>query len=113
MGDTKTIGVAYRDQDLDGSTIENATITDATLTDAELNGTTRANTLIVSSAAAFFSVTAAITQPSGAAQAAVPTDAATTGAATYGLTSAQMNGMVATVNAIRDALVALGLIKGS
>ena len=33
--------------------------------------------------------------------------------ATYGLTSAQMNGMVATVNAIRSALVALGLIKGS
>lgn len=57
--------------------------------------------------------TAAITQPSGAAQAAVATDAATTGAATYGFTSAQANGMVATVNAIRTALVNLGLIKGS
>lgn len=52
-------------------------------------------------------------QPSGAAQAAVATDAATTGAATYGFTSAQANGMVATVNAVRLALVNLGLIKGS
>ena len=57
--------------------------------------------------------TAAIAQPSGAAQAAVATDAATTGAATYGFTSAQANGMVGTVNAIRTALVNLGLIKGS
>lgn len=61
---------------------------------------------------AFFG-TAAVTQPSGAAQAAVATDAATTGAATYGFTSAQANGMVATVNAIRTALLNLGLIKGS
>ena len=57
--------------------------------------------------------TAVVAQPSGAAQAAVATDAATTGAATYGFTSAQANGMVATVNAIRTALVNLGLIKGS
>lgn len=57
--------------------------------------------------------TAGSAQPSGAAQAAVATDAATTGAATYGFTSAQANGMVATVNAVRTALVALGLIKGS
>lgn len=62
---------------------------------------------------AFYGVTAVIAQPSGAAQAAVATDAATTGAATYGFTSAQANGMVATVNAVRTALVNLGLIKGS
>lgn len=60
-----------------------------------------------------FYSTAPIAQPSGAAQAAVATDAATTGAATYGFTSAQANGMVATVNALRLALVNLGLIKGS
>jgi hypothetical protein len=60
-----------------------------------------------------FYSTAPIAQPSGAAQAAVATDAATTGAATYGFTSAQANGMVATVNAMRAALIALGLIKGS
>ena len=62
---------------------------------------------------AFYGVTATIAQPSGAAQAAVATDVATTGTATYGFTSAQANGMVATVNAIRTALVNLGLIKGS
>ena len=54
-----------------------------------------------------------ITQPSGAAQAAVATDAATTGAATYGLTSAQANGVVSLLNAIRTALVNLGAMKGS
>ena len=62
---------------------------------------------------AFYGVTAVIAQPSGAAQAAVATDASTTGTAIYGFTSAQANGMVATVNAIRTALVNLGLIKGS
>ena len=61
----------------------------------------------------FYGTTTTIAQPSGAAQAAVATDAATTGAATYGFTSAQANGMVATVNAVRTALVNLGLIKGS
>jgi hypothetical protein len=114
MGNSKAIGAAYEDQDLVGSTITDATIVDPTITGATLEATSQTvETLIVSSAAAFFSVTAAIAQPSGAAQAAVATDAATTGAATYGLTSAQMNGMVALVNSMRSALVALGLIKGS
>ena len=67
---------------------------------------------VASGTLSFFG-TAAVAQPSGAAQAAVATDAATTGTATYGFTSAQANGMVATVNAIRTALVNLGLIKGS
>lgn len=107
--DTKPIGVAYEDQFLKNAELENPTITGTTTN----TGTSTLNTLIVSSAAAFFSVTAAIAQPSGAAQAAVATDAATTGAATYGFTSAQANGMVATVNAVRTALVNLGLIKGS
>ena len=61
----------------------------------------------------FYGTTAVIAQPSGAAQAAVATDASTTGTAIYGFTSAQANGMVSTVNAIRLALVNLGLIKGS
>lgn len=113
MGDSIAIGVAYRDQDLEGSTLTDCTINGATLDGATISGTASINTLIVSSAAAFFSVTAAIAQPSGAAQAAVATDAATTGAAIYGFTSAQANGMVATVNALRTALVNLGLIKGS
>lgn len=112
-GNSKAIGVAYSDQNLTGSTITSSTLVNPIISSAVLGGANTAVSLIVSSAAAFFSVTSAITQPSGAAQAAVATDAATTGAATYGLTSAQMNGMVATVNAIRTALVNLGLIKGS
>ena len=55
----------------------------------------------------------AIAQPSGSAQAAVTTEAATTGAATYGLTSAQANGVVTLLNGLRTALVNAGIIKGS
>lgn len=54
-----------------------------------------------------------VVQPTSASQAAVATDAATTGAATYGFTSAQANGIVVLLNRIRTDLVALGLIKGS
>jgi len=42
MGDTKSIGIAYRDQDLDGSTIRNATIINATV-----NATTTTTTALV------------------------------------------------------------------
>lgn len=54
-----------------------------------------------------------VAQPSGASQAALATTAATTGAATYGLTSAQANGVITLLNQIRSDLVTLGLIKGS
>ena len=54
-----------------------------------------------------------IVQPTSASQAAVATTAATTGAATYGFTSAQANDIVTLLNRIRTDLVALGLIKGS
>lgn len=54
-----------------------------------------------------------VVQPTSASQAAVATDAATTGAATYGFTSAQANGIVTLLNRIRSDLVTLGLLKGS
>lgn len=54
-----------------------------------------------------------IVQPTSASQAVVTTEAATTGAATYGLTSAQANSVVRLLNQIRTDLIALGLIKGS
>ena len=94
---SRTLGVAESKADIDSGTI------------------TGISTLTVASGgtAQFFTTAAAIAQPSGAAQAAVATDAATTGAATYGLTSAQMNGVVTLLNGMRTALVNLGLIKGS
>lgn len=54
-----------------------------------------------------------VVQPTSANQAAVATTAATTGAATYGFTSAQANGIVTLLNQIRSDLVTLGLLKGS
>lgn len=54
-----------------------------------------------------------IIQPASAAQAAVVTTAATTGAGAYGYTQAQADALVATVNALRLALVNAGIIKGA
>ena len=54
-----------------------------------------------------------VVQPTSASQAALTTEAATTGAATYGFTSAQANDIVTMLNRIRSDLVTLGLIKGS
>ena len=48
-----------------------------------------------------------IAQPSGSTQAAVVTDAATTGSATYGFTSAQANSIVALLNIHNVALIVI------
>lgn len=53
---------------------------------------------------------APIVKPAHADQAVVPADAATTSA--HGFTEAQANQLVTTVNAIRTALINIGLIKG-
>lgn len=120
MADKKYLGVATNDMVLDGgATISGATISGSTVIGGTVSGaalTANSGVFTVfraSTSVSFFDVSAAIAQPSGAAQAAVATTAATTGAATYGLTSAQMNGVVTLLNKIRTDLVALGLIKGS
>lgn len=53
-----------------------------------------------------------VAQRSGAAQAAVPTTAATN-SSPYGYSQAQADAIVTLLNEIRAALVAKGLIKGS
>ena len=76
MGDTKSIGIAYRDQDLDGSTIENSTIGGTTpaagafstlsfggtalaATGAEINRACDVSTRIVNATASTLAVTEA------------------------------------------------------
>lgn len=54
-----------------------------------------------------------VSQRTSASQAAVATDAATTGAACYGFTSAQANGIVVLLNRMRADLVTVGIITGS
>lgn len=54
-----------------------------------------------------------VAQRSGAAQAAVPTTPATTGAGTYGYTQTQADAIVTLLNELRAADVEKGLIKGS
>jgi hypothetical protein len=53
-----------------------------------------------------------VAQRAGAAQAAVPTTAATN-ASPYGYSEAQANAIVALVNELRAALVEKGIIKGA
>ncbi len=60
-----------------------------------------------------FWAAAPVVQPTSASPAVVTTDAATTGAATYGFTSVQANGIVRLLNRIRLDLVTVGIIKGS
>lgn len=64
-----------------------------------------------SSKLGFFNA-APIVQPADAAQAAVVTTAATQSTPYGFVTQAQADALVATVNAMRTALVNLGLIKG-
>lgn len=56
-----------------------------------------------------FHGTAGTAQVSLSATPALATTAATTGAATYGFTSAQANGILALVNVLRDVVVTKGL----
>ena len=121
MADNRSLGVASSKADIDGGTITGVTLTATSATlasptltspaiaSAAMTGANSATTLIVSSTAAFFSVTAAIAQPSGAAQGAVATDVAQTiSGSNFGFTSAQANGIITLLNKIRADLVALG-----
>lgn len=120
-GDTKSIGVAYRDQDLDGSTITNASFsgtivsggaasfTDLTATGNVVFGNATTDTV------AFYGAATPQAQQAATAQAAVATTAPVSISATqWGFsTSAQAASVIALQNSIREALVNLGIIKGS
>lgn len=95
-GNSKAIGVAYSDQNLDGSQIGAS----PTATPAGTVG--------------FFGTTAT-TQPTSANQAApASTSAVSVSATQWGFsTSTQANAIVTLVTQLRADLVALGLIKGS
>lgn len=91
MPNTKAVGVAFSDPQLDGAVI----------------GTTTGT-------AGFFGA-AVTTRPASASQAAVTTSASVSISATqWGFaTSTQADQLVNSHNAIRAALVSLGIIKGS
>lgn len=110
-GDSIAIGVAYRNQNLDGTTGGGAvtaySIISSTLTSPTI-GATATDTV------GFFG--AALTaRPAATNQAAPTTTAAAQISATqWGFsTSTQANAVITCVNAMQAALVSLGLIKGS
>lgn len=69
------------------------------------------NNELASAAKLSFYDAAPVVKRVGAAQAAVPTDAATD-STPFGFSEAQANAIVTLVNELRAALVAVGLIKG-
>ena len=98
MGDTKSIGVAFRDQDLEGSTISSSTVDGSTV--GASGGT-----------AGFFGTTPT-TQPADASQAALTLTTATTAGIGFSTVTA-FDAFTAQLENIRASLVALGLLKGS
>lgn len=95
MPNSKAIGTAYSDPELDGALVANSTI-----------GRSSADTI------GFYGA-AKIAQRQSSAVAAVVTTAAissSTSATCFGYTSAQATAIVALVNELRAAAVALGLI---
>ncbi len=120
-GDTKSIGIAYRDQDLDGSTITNATFsgTIASGGAASFTNLTATGNVVFGNAStdtvAFYGAATPQPQQSGAGQAAVATTAPVSISATqWGYaSSAQALAVITLQNSIRSALVALGIIAGA
>lgn len=121
MGDTKSIGIAYRDQDLDGSTITNASFSGTIVSGGAGSFTTLTATGNVvfgdatTDTVAFYGAATPQAQQAATNQAAVATTAPVSVSATqWGFsTSTQAAAVIALQNELRAALVALGLIKGS
>ena len=126
MGDTKSIGIAYRDQDLEGSTLTNCTVSGGTISGAVVSGAAGSFTNLTatgnvvfgnatSDTVAFYGAATPQAQQASASQAAVAATAPVSISATqWGFsTSAQALAVIQLQNEIRAALVALGIIKGS
>jgi hypothetical protein len=116
MANSNAIGVAYSDPAIDGGTIENTAI--GQTTPAAVKATT-----LVSTGASNIGGTSAVvigfygatgtTQRAASAMPAIATTVAissSTSATCFGFTSAQANGIIALINELRAAAVALGLI---
>jgi hypothetical protein len=108
MGDSKAIGVAYRDQDLEGSTLTDCAVVDPTIT-----GTVEIGSA-VTDLVGFYGTTPA-DQPASESQAAAATTAPVSISATqWGFsTSTQAAAVLTLTNEMRRVLVELGLMKGS
>lgn len=116
MGDTKSIGVAFRDQDLENATLTNCTLSGGDQTVDSL--TVTGNVVFGNSSTdtvAFYGAATPQAQQSGAGQAAVASTAPVSISATqWGFsTSTQALAVITLQNELRSALVALGLIAGS
>lgn len=128
-GDTKSIGIAYRDQNLEGSTLTDCTISGGTISGAVISGTisgvgsftnlTATGNVVFGNAStdtvAFYGAATPQPQQSGAGQASVATTAPVSISATqWGFsTSTQALAVITLQNSIRSALVALGIIAGA
>lgn len=116
MGDSIAIGVAYRDQNLEGSTLTDCTLVggDQTVDSIVVSGNATLGNATTDTLA-FYGAATPQTQQAATAQAVVASTAPVSISATqWGFaTSAQAASVIALQNAMRDVLVNLGLMKGS
>lgn len=120
-GDTKSIGIAYRDQNLDGSTIINSSFSGTIVSGGagSFTNLTATGNVVFGNAStdtvAFYGAATPQAQQSGAGQAAVATTAPVSISATqWGFsTSTQALAVITLQNSIRTALVNLGIIAGA
>jgi hypothetical protein len=131
MGNKIAIGVAYKDQDLDGSTIANATITSPTITSPTITGATYAGSVAATTLSASGATTlngdvavcnsatdllgfhGATAVDQSATVSAVTTTAAVvvSGTLVYGFeTAAQADLIVTAINALRVCVREKGLM---
>ena len=120
MGDSISIGAAYRDQDLIGSTITNATIVSPTITGAALSGAVTATTLSASGnvtlgdattdTIGMYGVTPVAQRATAASHTVIATTVTvSTTSAIWGFsTSTQGNALIAAVAEIQATLLAMG-----
>ena len=120
MGNKISIGSAFKDQDLDGSTITNATITNSTLTGAALTGAVTATTLTASGnvtlgdnaadTIGMYGVTPVVQRATAASHTVIATTVTvSTTSAIWGFsTSTQGNALIAAVAEIQATLLGMG-----
>ncbi len=110
MGNTKSLGIAYTDQDIDGGTIGASTAAPGTFTDLTATGDSALGSAVTDKVG-FYGVTG-IVQPADAAQAALTLTTATTTGIGFSTVTA-FNAFSAQLENIRAELVLLGLLKGA
>lgn len=109
MADTKSIGIAYRDQAIEGGTLDNTPIGATTASTGAFTTLSSTGTTSMGNAAADLVGMHGVTAVQSSAITAVGTSVPVAACATFGLTSTQLTAIVTGLNAVIVALAAKGI----